>query len=359
MPRSKAAVFVGPNKPFEVREFPVPEIAPNSALIRMVMSGICATDSHARHHPDTLYPVIMGHENIGVIEKLGREIRADALGEPLKEGDRVLFGRAECGRCAGCTMGEGCLTAKGYGFNVFTETVSLTGGFSEYLVLHPNPWVIRVPDDMSTERALVSVVGNHTVMNCLDKIGGIKPADTVVVQGSGPVGMGGVTQAKLAGAGTVIVIGAPARRLELAREIGADEVISIQEFNEPAARVEKVKELTGGRGADVVIECSGARTAFQEGMDMARRGGKFAVVGQWTDYGPMPINPSTVTRKQLLLGGVAGPRTHCIVRSVQAMRTRVPYPVEKLITHQFPLAQVNEAFQAHESLEAMVAVLRP
>ncbi len=92
---------------------------------------------------------------------------------------------------------------------------------------------------------------------------------------------------------------------------------------------------------------------------MARAGGKCAVVGERTDYGTMPINPSLVTRKQLLLGGVAGPRTHCIVRSVRAMRTAVQYPVEKLITHQFPLEQVNEGFAAHESLEAMVAVIRP
>src|SRR5207244_9181252 len=119
----------------------------------------------------------------------------------------VLFGRAECGRCAGCSSGGRCLTTKGYGFNVFTDSApSLTGGFAEYLVLHSDPWVMRVPDGMSTERALIAVIGNHTVMNCLDKIGGIHVADTVVVQGSGPVGMGGITQAKLAGAGRVIVI---------------------------------------------------------------------------------------------------------------------------------------------------------
>ena len=117
------------------------------------------------------------------------------------------------------------------------------------------------------------VVGNHTALHGVEKIGGFTLSDTVVVQGSGPIGIGAQTQAKLAGAERVIMIGAPANRLALAKEMGADETIDITQIREPEARVARVMELTGGEGADMVIECSGAPSAFQEGLEMvgARR----------------------------------------------------------------------------------------
>ena len=225
----------------------------------------------------------------------------------------------------------------------------LKGGFGEYLYIEPKARILRVPDDMSNERALLSVVGNHTVMNCLNHLGGIAPGDTVVVIGSGPIGMGGVTQARIAGAGRVIVTGAPANRLKLAKEIGADVTISIEEVREPAERVAKVLDLTDGRGADVVMECSGGETAFQEALEMARLGGKVANIGQLTDYGPKPINPSLITRKVLLISGARGGDFQYVIRSNLAMHSAVKAPVEKLITHEFALEDINEAFKQHET----------
>jgi len=239
------------------------------------------------------------------------------------------------------------------------ESPHLRGGFGQFLQLSATPWLLRVPDDISNERALLSVIGNHTALNGVERIGGINLGDTVVVQGSGPIGMGALNQVLLGGAGRVIVIGAPESRLALARKLGATDTVDLADFPTPEARVERAMELTSGRGPDVVIEASGGLTAFQEGLEMVRIGGRYLVIGQWTDYGPLGVNPSLLTRKVIRVQGVfsAGPRH--IIRSLQSMRMIVDRPVEELITHRFNLEDVNEGFEAHERLEAMVAVMLP
>ncbi|MBI2911058.1 MAG: zinc-binding dehydrogenase [Chloroflexi bacterium] len=359
MATCKAAVFVGAGRPLEVQEFPVLDVVPGSALVEMRMAAVCGTDVHAWHNPAAPHPVIFGHENVGVIAGLGRGIESDVLGQPLKEGDRIIFRSTPCGRCDNCAIGVRCRNNENYGFIPADRPPYLRGGFGQYLYLDADPWILRVPDSMTTERALLAVIGCHTVMHGVERIGGLSVGHTVVVQGSGPIGMGALTVARISGASRVIVIGAPAARLALARELGADETVDLADYAEPAARVARVQELTGGRGADFVVECSGGDTAVQEGLQMARMGGKYLVVGQFTDYGPKAINPSLVVRKSLLLSGVYGSTARHIIRSVEAMSSVVTAPVEKLITHQYPLERVNEAFHAHETLEAMVAVLLP
>jgi threonine dehydrogenase-like Zn-dependent dehydrogenase len=359
MSNSQAAVFTGQDKPLEIWEFPQSDPEEGAVVVHMEMAAICGTDAHAIHHPDTPAPTIFGHENIGTIaaNRLGRN--TDALGQPLKEGDRVTFRASPCGHCFNCTIGEFCMSVRQPGFTPSNESPYLYGGFGQQVHLPPDPWLLRIPDDLSNERALLSVVGTHTLLNGYERIGGLNLGDTVVIQGSGPMGIGGLLQAKLLGAGRVIVIGAPTGRLDLATRLGADETISINRLTTADERVEAVMDLTGGRGADVVVECSGARGATQEGLRMVRFGGKYLLVGPWTDYGTQDINPTLITKKALRVSGVVASEPRHIVRSMEALRSMVDVPVEDLVTHQFPLAQVNEAFGVHESLEAMVAVILP
>lgn len=359
MATSKAAVFVGANKPLEIHEFPILPVETGGALVRMQMAAICGTDVHASHLDATPSPMIFGHENVGVLVEPPAGITTDVTGAPLKAGDRVIFRDAACGRCFRCALGESCQHMRAYGMMNSDEPPHLRGGFGQYLQLAATPWLLRVPDDVSNERALLSVIGNHTALNGIERIGGIRAADTVVVQGSGPIGMGALNQARLAGAGQIIVIGAPAPRLDLACKLGADITVDLAGCPTPETRVERIMELTNGQGADVVIEASGGLTAYQEGLEMVRFGGRYLVIGQWTDYGPLPSNPSLLTHKVITVQGVfsAGPRH--IIRSLQSMRTIVNRPVEELITHQYNLEDVNEGFAVHESLEAMVAVILP
>ena len=359
MTTCKAAVFVGANRPLEVQEFPVLPMEPGGALVQMQMAAICGTDVHAWHLDATPAPTIFGHENVGVLAEVSPDITTDVLGQPLRVGDRVIFRDAPCGRCLRCAMGESCQNTRSYGMLRSDTAPHLRGGFGQYIQLSATPWLLRVPDDVSNERALLSVVGNHTALNGIDRIGGVNLADTVVVQGSGPIGMGVLNQVLLGGAGRVIVVGAPESRLELAGTLGASETVDIDEYPTPEARVERVMELTGGRGGDLIVEASGGLTAFREGLEMVRFGGRYLVIGQWTDYGLLSANPALLTRKVIRVQGVfsAGPRH--IIRSLQAMRTIVDRPVEKLITHRYELEEVNDGFEAHERLEAMVAVILP
>ena len=134
----------------------------------------------------------------------------------------------------------------------------------------------------------------------------IKLGDSVVIQGSGPVGLNAIALAQLQGAGLVIAIGAPALRLEMAKAMGADEIVDISEYG-PAERVKRVQALTGGRGADVTIEATGVPAAVREGMQMTRDAGRFVVVGQYTDVGGVEINPHwDLNRKHLEVRGCWG-----------------------------------------------------
>ena len=352
-----AAVFVGAEVPLELQEFTIPDVGPDNILIKMNMAAVCGTDAHNWYNPQAPKPIIWGHENIGRIAKLGSKVKLDILGTPLHEGDRVLFHSAPCGHCYNCLMSLRCTNSIHYGNSRVNPTTStmLRGGFGEYLFLDPNPAIIRVPDDMSTERALMSVIGNHTVMGGLRKINGPDPGDTVVVQGSGPIGMGALIQSKLRGAAVVIMIGGPAHRLELARELGADDVIDIQDYSTPEARISRVLDLTGA-GPDMVVEASGARTSVHEGLQMVRYGGKYLVIGLILPTS-VEMDPSAIAAKDLTIAGVVGSKIENIIRSMRVMQSRVDVPIEKMITHQYPLAEVNLALQSHVDLSAMVPVV--
>jgi threonine dehydrogenase-like Zn-dependent dehydrogenase len=353
----KAAVFVGAERPLEIQEFRVPDVTPGTVLIRMQMAAVCGTDVHWWHDPKTPHPWVWGHENIGFVAKLSKEVTEDSVGIPLKEGDRVIFNVTPCGHCYNCVMGLRCTNNQPYGTTFIENPSLLRGGFGEYVLLDPKTWILRVPDSMSTERALMSVIGNHTIMNGYDKIGGITVGDKVVVQGAGPIGMGALTQARVMGAQQVIVIGAPASRLSLARELGADHTIDINEHQDAQERIEMVHGLTGQGGPDIVVECTGVPSAVQEGLEMVRLGGKYLVIGQIMASSTL-INPALITMKELRLAGVMGPKVWNIVRSMQLLNTVITAPVEKLITHEYQLANINDAFTAHATMEAMIPVVR-
>ena len=350
----KAAVFVGAELPLEIQEFEIPDIEPGGVLVKMQMAAVCGTDAHNWYNHAAPHPIIWGHENLGYVSALGAGVDKDILGTPLKEGDRILFHSSPCGHCYNCVTGLRCTNNIHYGNSSVDAPPFLRGGFGEYLYLDPHAAIMRVPDDMTNERAIVGVIGNHTVLGGLRKIGGPAPGDTVVVQGSGPIGMGALVQAKVLGAARVIVIGAPATRLALAKELGADDTIDIADYPTPESRIQRVADLTG-RGPNLVVEASGAKTSVHEGLQMVRYGGKYLVVGLILPT-TVEMDPSPIASKDLTVAGIVGGTIDNIIRSVTMMHEVIPYPVEKLITHQYPLADVNAALQSHVSLEAMVPV---
>jgi threonine dehydrogenase-like Zn-dependent dehydrogenase len=218
----------------------------------------------------------------------------------------------------------------------------------------PDSDIVLIPHDVKSE-AVVMGDALRIVVHGLDRIGGLEYGDTVVVQGSGPVGLMGLLLARDAGAGRVIVVGAPALRLELAREFGADEVIDIAATT-PSERIARVLELTNGRGADVIFECAGVPAAVAEGLEMTRVDGRYLIAGHYGDAGTVPLNPHLINKKQLLITGAWSASNKHFLQALNLMRKM---PIDRLVTHRFGLVEVNDALIAMERQQALKPVIVP
>jgi threonine dehydrogenase-like Zn-dependent dehydrogenase len=174
-------------------------------------------------------------------------------------------------------------------------------------------------------------------------LGGIRFQENVVIQGAGPVGLYSLLMAVESGSGQVIVIGAPEGRLGLAKKWGASHVINIDNVKDPAQRKEQVLALTSGRGPEVVIECSGIPAAFNEGLDMIQKGGRYLVMGQ-TSAATLPVAPGIITGKGLtVIGSVSAAIPH-FYKALQFIKNkRKKYPFADIVTTKYRLEQINDA----------------
>jgi threonine dehydrogenase-like Zn-dependent dehydrogenase len=180
------------------------------------------------------------------------------------------------------------------------------------------------------------------------------------VQGSGPVGIAALAVAKSAGAGCVIVIGAPKSRLEMARRFGANETIDIGEITKATDRIAAVRGLTGGYGADVVLECVGHPSAVIEGMEMCRDGGKYLVLGHYCNAGTVEFNPHVITRKQLQVFGSWSSEPRHLKAAIDFLAvTKEQFPFASMVTHRFPIEKANEALQATANWQSAKSVITP
>jgi threonine dehydrogenase-like Zn-dependent dehydrogenase len=234
----------------------------------------------------------------------------------------------------------------------------LLGGFSEYGYVMPDAGRIRVPDEVPNELASLSSCALRSVMNAIDVLGGIGATDVIVVQGSGPLGLLATAVAKVSGARRVITIGAPDARLRIALEFGADETLSIERTSHEE-RTDHVRSFTGGRGADIVMEFTGHPQAFNEGLDLIRRGGRYVVVGQ-LGSGTATIKPSLIVNKQLrILGSLSG-RAKAYWKALDFIAThRADIPFERMITRHYALDEVNIAMDRMKSYEEIKPVIQP
>ena len=347
-------------RPFVIEEVAIPPLTPGAVLAEMVMAGVCGTDVHILHGKVPVkLPAILGHENVARVAAIGgSEQLRDITGVPVKEGDLITWLPKSCMQCYNCTiLGDQskCERRLGYGGWIpAAEHPYLVGGLAEYAWLLPGSDIVVVPPDVPPE-AVVMGDALRIMVHGFENMGGLTYGDTVVVQGSGAVGLMGLALAKAAGAARVIVIGAPARRLELAREFGADETIDIMQVPAPE-RIARVLELTNGRGADVVLECAGVPAAVAEGLEMVRVNGRYLIAGHYGDAGPVPLNPHVINKKQITITGAWSAANRHFLRALTLL---AKLPVEKLVTHRFALEEVNECLIAAEQGETLKAVVTP
>ena len=232
---SRAAVVRAFGKPLQIEDVRVPgEAEPGALLVRTEACTICGSDVHlwqgALALPVAL-PVIIGHEMVGRIIAMGSGTDRDSVGQPLKLGDRVVWTHTSCGSCFYCTVARAptlCDNKRFYMYESIEKPPYLMGGFSEFGYVLPQSGRVKVPDSVDNAMASLCSCAFRSVMNALDNLGPIEAHEHVVIQGAGPLGLLATAVATVAGARQVIVIGAPAERLALAKEFGAAHTLSIE-----------------------------------------------------------------------------------------------------------------------------------
>jgi alcohol dehydrogenase len=343
MTTSRTAVLEGDER-LVLREFPLPSIGPDEALVRIERAGVCGTDTKLFHGKlERPLPLVLGHEILGRIAAIGERV-AERYG--LAVGDRVeVTSRVPCGACHACHTGvyRYCRARRGYGTSIpATEPPHLWGGYSEYLYVAPGAILHRVdPEVPADAAAVISVVANGIQWVCYH--GGVRVGDPVVIQGPGPEGLGCLVAAKEAGAAPLIVTGlsVDAERLALARELGADHVLDVEREDVVA----RVREWTEGEGAAVVVDVTGSPRALPVSLELVRRQGTVVLAGLAGKGAATPLYTDQFIWKEIRLQGVythGVEATRAAIKLVESRR----YPLERLVTHRFPLAEAEQAVRA-------------
>ena len=352
--RMKAWVLGGPEE-LALAEKAVPAPGPAEVLVRVDAIAVCATDIEILKHGlpamiDGELPFnkgfTPGHEYMGTVVRLGPGV------DEFQPGDRVTVEvHAGCGRCQRCREGmyTSCLNygyrAKGHRANGF----STDGGFAEYAVNNVNT-MIRIPDAMSDAEATL-VVTAGTAMYGLDVMGGIIAGEGVVVIGPGPIGLMGVAVAKALGAQPVILTGTRDSRLEMGKRLGADHVVNLNREDPVAA----VTRLTGGKGVQYVLECSGAPNALNEAGRMVNRGGRICLAAFPAE--PVPVDIAHLVRNNIYVFGIRGEGKSATHRAA-ALMAQKRFDATIIHTHSFPLAEVPAAIRyARERIDDAIKVV--
>jgi L-iditol 2-dehydrogenase len=381
--------------PYDLRveHYPYPaEVEPGAVLLRMLASGICGTDKHTYrgeteqyvgtdHASSTPFPIIPGHENVGVVVEIGSGGASAFDGSPLKIDDRVVPApNRACGRCRYCTDDFPyyfCRNLENYGNSLSSSRAPhLFGGWSEYLYVLPRTPVFKVPPELPTDVAVLTEL--FAVTHSLDLVarmprpGGYSPGDTVVIIGVGPVGLVHASKAALTGAGRVIAVDRFAARLDIAADLGAtDCVVAGGDHGENGdtadsagtgdeETIARVRELAGN-DVDVVIDATGHPASFGVAMSLVRDGGTLVEVGAFVDLGPVPVNPAHILGRSITIMGVAGEDARIYDSTLRMLADRHhTVPFERAVTHRFPIERADEAMQTALGADgAMKVVIVP
>lgn len=353
-----------PRQPIVVREFPVPDLPSGSALLRTACSEVCGTDVHLWHGrlSGVPYPIIPGHVSAGVLDRVrGTLVGLD--GSPLREGDRVVFFDVHrtCGRCRACTVHRTptrCPARRVYGITD-PAAEGLFGGWAQHIYLEPGVGIARLPDGVSFESYIGGGCGLLTAVHIIERAT-MRPGDTVLVQGTGAVGLSAIALARLCGASTIFAIGAPPDRLDLARRMGADVTFDLGTTS-AEERLELVRSATHREGVDIVIEAAGSARAFEEGVTLVRDGGRYIIAGHYTDVGPSAINAHHhINRKHLEIRGCWGSEAGHFLRALSLLERHAgQVPWDAIGGQRYGLHALNDALADAEAMRLTKALVDP
>jgi len=377
-----AATLVEPGR-YEVRQYPLPQPAPGCVLVKMELSGICGTDKHTYQGYTTQYagngagkqirfPIIQGHENVGTVAAIGGSGEYNDFEDiPLKVGDRVVVGaNVACGQCYYCRHDFPyyfCQNMADYGNNLCAaDPPHLFGGWSQYMYIVPGSFLVRVPDDLPSEVAVLTEIMAVTVGLDRAKQMSAFPSeaflfdDTVVVLGVGPLGMCFLMKARMLGAGNIVAVDLSDYRLQFAKRLGADYILNASQTT-LTGRLQFVRDLTHGRGADLVVETAGVPQAVPEALEMLRLGGLLLEAGNFSDLGEAAISPHRhLCAKSVRILGVGGEEPASYGPSMRQMaRYMRNYPLREFVSHRFALRDVEAAVHKSIAPDSMKVAIEP
>ncbi|MEV5411997.1 alcohol dehydrogenase catalytic domain-containing protein [Thermopolyspora sp. NPDC052614] len=353
----RAAVLAEPGR-IRIRDLPVPEPGPEDVLVRVHRASLCGTDLKIRsgeffaHGGPPADPFVPGHEYAGVVAAVGSTV------DEFRVGDRVVTeAHRGCMRCVNCLNGAytGCLNYgdRGKGHRALGMTVN--GGFAQYALNHVST-LHRLPERISFDAGVVlTTVG--TVMHAFDVLGTMLAGSRVAVLGAGPIGLLAVQVARQLGAELVALSGTREARLKIGAMYGADLLLNAHEDDVVA----RVRAATGGLGADVVLECSGAAPAVNDALRMTRRGGAVVLVGFFER--PVTADLNQAVMNGITLHTVRGEGAGSVARAV-SLAGQGRLDTERLVTHHFPLEELTEAFDTYaerrdDAIKVMLDIAEP
>jgi threonine dehydrogenase-like Zn-dependent dehydrogenase len=361
--RALAAILESFEAPLALREIEIPPLRDGQVLVEVAAAGVCGSDVHMWRglDPRTPLPIILGHEGAGrVVETCGP--RADIHGDPVSPGDRIVWERGvTCGACHACAvLGEPSLCSSRWAYGIHRssqESPFLNGCYATHIVLDARTHLIPLQAEEDPAHFVAACCSGATAAHALD-LAPVTVGDTVVILGPGPLGAFAAALARAAGAERVIVIGGTPERLALCARLGATHTLD-RHAATAAQRLEIVRELTHGRGADLVLEASGSVAAASEALDLVRVGGSLALVGFGTPVGPMSLEPfEQIVRRNVRVQGVWVSDVRHTLRAISVVRQHREALAE-LVTHRFALQEATAALQAVEARDAAKVVLEP
>jgi threonine dehydrogenase-like Zn-dependent dehydrogenase len=357
MTKGRATVLVETNR-LETWDVDVPDPETGGALVRVVLGGVCGSDVHIKTGEAGImpFPIILGHEGVGRIEKLGG-METDYAGVPVKPGDLVCWSPiAACHRCHSCTVLEETPCENSRYFE-HAEKPNW-GSYADYAWLPRGLAFFRLPDGADPLAIAALGCALPTVLRGFERCGPVRMGETVVVQGAGPVGLSAVLLAAQAGARDVIVIDGVDRRLEVARTLGATATVSLRDSLEERRR--QIYDITGPAGPSLVVEAAGFLPAFPEGVDLAGIHSRYVVMGLWGAIGTQPISPRDLVTKNLTVVGASFPKPkhyHGAMHLAAQLQDKVP--LASLISHRFAIEDAGKALDAVHKGEVIKAVIDP
>jgi threonine dehydrogenase-like Zn-dependent dehydrogenase len=366
MNQARAAVLHEYGAPFTIEAFPRPEPEPGALVVDIDAATVCGSDVHVwlGHMAGRLPispPLILGHEMAATVTAIGEGAERDSLGAPVRVGDRVVWAHTPCGRCHECTVAREPTQCGsryiGY-LNDCSTPPHFTGTFAEVGYIIPRAGRLVIPDGVDSAWAAAGSCALRTVVRALDIAGPITPQDRVVVQGAGPLGLFATALLSLRNPDKLVVVGGPADRLSLAKQWGATEVVSLDDYPEAADRLDAVRELTGG-GPSVAFELAGAPGTVAEGIDMMAPNGRYIVMGTLGGQ-RQSIDAARIVLKGLRIRGSMSGEIgdyHTALQILDRFSDRFDW--DRLLGQRYPLTELDQAMNAMLKMEQIKPVITP